>query len=362
MSRLVGKNYSSIPASLLSLYFSGGIAMYIRREVHPSVIWFFSRKAVFFFTILSVLVYVAYARLKITFIAIPFLPVATIGTAVAFYVGFKNNASYERLWEARKIWAEIEHLCRMWALVVTGLSLPAEASPALSQDERKILIYRQLAWVNALRIMLRNKHPFQDEEIGSSQQVRLVAHKGGPTDIRTEASAEFAGFLSADEIETISKNPNTAFAILDMQVKALSGLKSRGLASQSSDKLYDLLKDCSQQQCACERLNNFPFPRQYAHFSSLFVNIFIVLLPFSLLSELKADPANLWLVIPFSILISWVFFTMEKVGDSSENPFENGINDVPLSSICRDIEIQLRSALHEEDLPSPLAATDFVLM
>ncbi|MBU6454236.1 MAG: hypothetical protein KGS72_20825 [Cyanobacteria bacterium REEB67] len=336
--------------------------MYIRREVHPSVIWFFSRKAVFFFALLSVLVYVAYARLKITFIAIPFLPVATIGTAVAFYVGFKNNASYERLWEARKIWGEIEHLCRMWALMVTSLSLPDEASPGFSQDEKRVLIYRQLAWVNALRIMLRNKHPFQDEEIGSSQQVRLVERKGGPTDIFIDASAELAPFLTAAEIEQVSRNSNIAFALIDSQMKAIFELKNRGLSNQSADKLYDLLKDCSQQQCASERLNNFPFPRQYAHFSSLFVNIFIVLLPFSLLSELKADPTNLWLVIPFSILISWVFFTMEKVGDSSENPFENGINDVPLSSICRDIEIQLRSVLHEQDLPAPLVATDFVLM
>jgi putative membrane protein len=94
----------------------------------------------------------------------------------------------------------------------------------------------------------------------------------------------------------------------------------------------------------------------------LFVNIFILLLPFSLLSELKSDPKNIWLVVPFSILISWVFFTMEKVGDSSENPFENGINDVPLSSICRDIEIQLKSALGERDLPESLPANDFVLM
>jgi len=118
--------------------------MYVRREVHPSVIWFFSKRAVCFFAVLSLVVYLLYAKLKLTAIALPFLPVATIGTAVAFYVGFKNNASYERLWEARKIWAEIEYLCRMWGSLVMSLNLPN----GLSLEEKRLLIYRQLARVN----------------------------------------------------------------------------------------------------------------------------------------------------------------------------------------------------------------------
>lgn len=77
--------------------------MYVRKNISARIIWFFSWKAVLAFTALASLAYIAYVYLKWTIIAIPFLPVATIGTAVAFYVGFKNNASYERLWEARKI-------------------------------------------------------------------------------------------------------------------------------------------------------------------------------------------------------------------------------------------------------------------
>lgn len=329
--------------------------MYIRREVHPSVVWYFSKSSVCFFTALSLFVYFAYAKLNLTAIALPFLPVATIGTAVAFYVGFKNNASYERLWEGRKIWAEIEYLCRMWGSLVASTS----PSVGISSDEKRVLIYRQLAWVNALRIMLRSKHPYQDEEVGSTQQVHLVAQKGGPIDINAELSTELASFLSAEETAEILVNPNVAHAILANQIQAVGDLASNGLNEKISDKMYELLKDCCQQQSASERLNNFPFPRQYAYFSSLFVNIFILLLPFSLLSELKV---HIWLVVPFSVLISWVFFTMEKVGDTSENPFDNGINDVPLTSICRDIEIQLRSALGESDLPAALEANDFVLM
>ncbi len=94
----------------------------------------------------------------------------------------------------------------------------------------------------------------------------------------------------------------------------------------------------------------------------MFVKIFVVLLPFSLLNELKTAGVNLWLTVPFSVLISWVFFTMERVGDTSENPFENALNDVPMSSICRGIEIDLKSMLGEKDLPPSLEPQQYVIL
>src|SRR5476651_961973 len=93
--------------------------VYVRREIEKKVIWHFSWKPMLVFTAMSTTVYVLYTHFHLVFLAIPFLPVATIGTAVAFYVGFKNNASYDRQWEARKIWSEIEHLSRFWAIILT---------------------------------------------------------------------------------------------------------------------------------------------------------------------------------------------------------------------------------------------------
>ena len=40
--------------------------------------------------------------LEIIDVELPWLPVSIIGTAVAFYVGFKNNSAYDRMWEAPK--------------------------------------------------------------------------------------------------------------------------------------------------------------------------------------------------------------------------------------------------------------------
>lgn len=76
----------------------------------------------------------------------------------------------------------------------------------------------------------------------------------------------------------------------------------------------------------------------------------------------KINPELTWLTIPFTMLIAWIFKTMEKVGDTSENPFERNLNDIPMSAICRNIEIDLREMLGEDNLPEPLAAVDNILM
>lgn len=114
-------------------------------------------------------------------------------------------------------------------------------------------------------------------------------------------------------------------------------------------------------QGAAERIKTFPFPRQYGFFSQVFVAIFITLLPFGLVSVI-AEHSFVWITIPTSILISWIYQTMEDVGDSSENPFENGINDVPLNAICRTIEIDLKEMLNEANIPEKLKPVNDVLM
>lgn len=68
------------------------------------------------------------------------------------------------------------------------------------------------------------------------------------------------------------------------------------------------------------------------------------------------------MTIPFSALISWIFYTMETVGDSSEDPFDNMINDVPMTAICRTIEIDLRDMHGETDLPEKIQAQNGILM
>jgi len=123
------------------------------------------------------------------------------------------------------------------------------------------------------------------------------------------------------------------------------------------------IRDFYQEQGRAERIKNTPFPRQYAYFSKVFTWIFVLLLPLAMVNEFeKLGEGFLWLTIPFSTVISWVFMTMEIVGDSSEDPFENFINDVPMTALCRNIEIDLREMLGETELPPRMLPVDGILM
>lgn len=138
------------------------------------------------------------------------------------------------------------------------------------------------------------------------------------------------------------------------------------------DKLlfFRLLEEMYNQQGACERIKNTPFPRQYSYFGTVFAWIFVLLLPFGLLNAFDEEflelsgSARLWMelaAILLSVLLSWIFITMDKVGSSSEDPFEGRYNDVPMTSICRTIEIDLRDMLDEGSLPERIAPKKNIL-
>src|SRR5262249_46828597 len=136
------------------------MTMYIRRSISPQVVWHFCKWPVFRYTVWSAVVFGLYEVLGLKFLGIPFLPIATIGTAVAFYVGFKNHSSYERLWEARKIWGGITNISRSFTTaVVTFVRSNTEGKDKLAARHREF-VYRHLAWINMLRIELRSFNPW----------------------------------------------------------------------------------------------------------------------------------------------------------------------------------------------------------
>lgn len=148
-----------------------------------------------------------------------------------------------------------------------------------------------------------------------------------------------------------------AKALLTLQSQQFALLKSRGkIDGQEHYTLTEFLTDLLAKQGGNERIKTFPLPRQYGLFSGLFVWLFITGLPMDIIKELANKTAliGIWLTIPFSMLISWVFYSMEMVGDSSQKPFENATNDVPLIAICRNIEIDLKEMQDESDLPAKL--------
>lgn len=331
--------------------------MYVKRNICPSIIFYFSWRTLLFAALLSTAVYFLYSN-GYHNIVIPFLPVATVGTAVAFYVGFKNNSSYDRLWEARKVWGEIVNSSRSLAAYLLSCAQHEQQDPKSIQS----FIYRQIAYTNMLRIQLRRHKMWNEEHLYTKLAVRCICtpSKGFDLDVRDSLSP---CYTEAEIAELLTKR-NIAKEILFNQMQALSQLKKTRVIDHYEHS--DLMRFCSDiyaQQGKTERIKNFPFPRQYAYFSEVFTRIFFCLLPFGLVGEFaKLDPGFTWLTIPFSMLISWIFDTMEKVGDTSENPFENGIHDIPMTSICRSLETDLREMLQETDLPQPVPILHDVLM
>ena len=87
----------------------------------------------------SLTIYLAYSEIGLTILRVPFLPIATVGTAVAFYVGFKNNAAYDRFWEGRKIWGGIVNASRTWA---TAVQAYVHTAPSDVPHDRVLEIHR----------------------------------------------------------------------------------------------------------------------------------------------------------------------------------------------------------------------------
>lgn len=334
--------------------------MLVGRTFRVKVVLYFSWKMALGSALLAAGVWAAYDLAGWTFVSIPFLPVATIGTAVAFYVGFKNNSSYDRLWEARRIWGAINNASRSWAVSVLELvgHRQAAGEPAAVREAARELVMRQIAWVNALRIQLRRPSALNASH-ADLPQIKAVQRFVEQTEgCSANLDRVLDEFVPADGA-ALRGQGNAALHLLHRQAAALAELKRRKwLDDYEHSDLMKFVLEAIAQQGAAERIKTFPFPRQYANFSVIFVRLFIFLLPFGLIRDMSTP----WLVIPFSVVISWVFNTMEQVGDSSENPFENGINDVPMSAICRNIEIDLKELLGETELPARVQPSDGVLL
>jgi putative membrane protein len=128
-------------------------------------------------------------------------------------------------------------------------------------------------------------------------------------------------------------------------------------------EFHKLISEFYADQGASERIKNFPFPRQYASTAWWLGIIFAILVPFGLLNVFHDQASHtVWLTVPFSALIIWSFFLMEMIGDYSENPFEGTYNDVPITSISRAIEIDLREMINETNIPKAIQAENGFLM
>jgi len=304
---------------------------------------------------------VLYQVFDIKWLTIPWPVVALLGTATAFVVGFKNLQTYNRTWEARQIWGGAMGSSRSWALMCRDFI----EDPARSKE----IIYRHFAWLTALRYQLRAHRIW--EGINKSYSKEYKQFYSIPEQ-ETPIESELGKYIKKEELDIIMTKNNRAIQLLSIQSNALRKLYDEGMIDNFRFMgMFNALSQFSEHQGKSERIKNFPYPRQYATINSLFIRLFCILLPFALLGEF--DNLNnaisgalkgymVWFAIPFSVLISWVYTSLDQVGESTENPFEGSPNDVPISQMSRTVEIDIREMLGETEIPPALQPKNNIIL
>ncbi len=320
-----------------------------------------TRRNIYKTFIIGIIPVVLYQIAGLKWIAIPWTVVALLGTATAFLVGFKNTQTYNRTWEARQIWGAIVNSSRSFGT----MSRDFFNNTSITKE----LVYRHFAWLTALRYAMRDSRAWETSSLAYNEEYKAFY---SIPEKETPLETELAKYISAEELKYILTTKNRAAQLLSLQSKTIKQL----LADQEIDtyqfvEMQRMVKDLYDQQGKSERIKNFPYPRQFATINSFFIKLFCILLPFGMLREFdKLNESTdgfmkgnmVWLVIPFSVLISWVYTSLEQVGESTENPFEGAANDVPISQISRTIEIDMREMLGETDLPPALQPKNNIIL
>lgn len=318
-----------------------------------------------FIAIITALVSACYF-LNLSWFKIPWTPLALIGTAVAFVIGFQNNSAYGRIWEARKIWGGIVNTSRTFGMFLQDMITNEHAITPVSKEqlniEIKTLTYRHVAWMTALRHAMRQPKPWEttvNHKTNRELQMR-------PPELDSTLGVDLKPYISQADVDYVMGKNNKQTALLYLQSHHLKKLKDQGIIWEFSFlELEAVLQELFTLQGKSERIKNFPYPRQFATLNHFFMWVFVLLLPLALVPQF-AEIGNVltethpmigklfvWFSIPFYVIVAWIFHTMERIGRTGENPFEGTANDVPISTIARGIEIDLRQNLGESDEEIP---------
>ncbi|ALK95595.1 bestrophin [Massilia sp. WF1] len=273
-------------------------------------------------TLLAIAVTFTHGTLWNHKIAIGAVPFTLMGLPLAIFLGFRNNAAYDRYWEGRKQWGEL--VLRSRNLARQCLSLADGGADQL----RTRMIRRAIAYAHALRHRLRCGDPEPD----------------------------VAPWLEAQEWERVRSLPNLPYAlILEMGADLGLLLRERRLDPCLAPSIDASLSAMTGVAAACERIQGTPIPFSYTLLLHRTAYLYCVLLPFGLVDAI----GDLTPVV--TALVAYTFFGLDALGDEIEEPFGTSDHDLPLEAICRTIEIDLRTALGDTKLPPPLLPVDYRL-
>ena len=254
---------------------------------------------------------------------IPEMPIgipAFIGTAISVILSFKINQSYDRWWEARKIWGSIVNESRSFVLQLQSFITPGR------QAEIKEIAYRHIAWCFSLGQSLRG----------------------------LDATANLGKFISDSDMEKLTTHSNKPLALLQLNTLQIAALKNEGsLEIFSHVQINNTLVNFSNAMGMAERIKSTVFPQTYRLFLHFFIYIFVGTRGIALTC------IDSFFEIPLLLIISAAFFLLEKSATYLQDPFSNLPTDTAMTTIATNIEINIKQLLGEADVPEPLQAKSF---
>lgn len=303
--------------------------MILKRNFNPVKVISYIRYEILFATVISLSV-LSLHKLAIIRVSLPFSIAAILGSALAIFIAFRNNSAYNRWWEARTVWGNIVNNSRILARQIIANADQAAAIGKVRTEMvtayKSEMIKRQIAFAHALRMHLRQQ----------------------------KNHAEFMHLLPEAEFNLICSKANIPNLIIQAQGNRIKeGMRSEILGSFDNISLEPTLAGFNNFQGACERIKNTPLLRQYDYYTRLFQSVFTFILPFCLIGDLE-KMGLIYLLVPLTVLICFVFASIGKVGEVNEDPFENRITDVPMTALCNTIERDLLEMLGETQLPQKI--------
>lgn len=260
---------------------------------------------------------------------IPLQLPSILGTSISLILAFKLNQSYDRWWEARKVWGAIVNDSRTLMLQLKGFidaaTLPAQQAEVIL----KRVTYRQIGWCYSLGQSLRKLDPL--------------------------ANLEY--YLSPEEMAWVQPQTNKPFALLAKHALDLKFLyQQQAINAYQHVQLDQTLVRLCDSMGRAERINSTVFPVTYRIFMHFFIYLFLIILSLGLVETIG------FFEIPILILTATTFFLLEKTATYLQDPFVNKPTDTPVTAIARTIEINLKQLLQEQSIPAPIAPKDFYLM
>ena len=312
--------------------------MITRRHLRIDTAIRYSWKNILFSFVCSTAAYLLHIVFGITEVVIPIGVVGILGTALAIILGFRNSSAYDRWWEARKIWGGVVNESRTFTRQGLTIVDPKNVPVELFKKCTRIVRY-QIAWVNALRLQLREQmdHELWEKEVGKYLRKSDFEYIMGKTNKVTQIA-----MLNGYAIKELNAHDN----VMDIY---------------SYIQMDDTLTRLTDLQGRAERIKATPLPRPYDYYTMAFLSTFILFFPFAFI-ETFASLSIPVLIFPVTILVGWIFFQIYVLGHSMSSPFQNWKTDVPLSAISTVIEIDLKEIIGDIDVPKKLMEQDGALM